>query len=231
VLAREHRSLFHLSLSLSPHTHTHTHLRSNVNVGTWNVNGKILQHQDVSDWLCPPACKKADIVAVGLQEMVSLNTFNVAVSDGAAGKAAQKWVEVLEARLGSNEYELVQHGHLVGVFLCVFAKRQIRRNVEEISVSEVRTGLGGGKFFFCMYVCACVSPSSSTTTTTTTKETTTHHIHTHTRSFRFAQLTYTHTYNRSTRKQRRSRIKIQGTTPSTTISDVLFCLFSSSSTS
>ena len=125
--------------------------------------------------------------------MVSLNTFNVAVSDGAAGKAAQKWVEVLEARLGSNEYELVQHGHLVGVFLCVFAKRQIRRNVEEISVSEVRTGLGGGKFFFCMYVCACVSPSSSTTTTTTTKETTTHHIHTHTRSFRFAQLTYTHT--------------------------------------
>ena len=40
---------------------------------------KILKHQDVSDWLCPPGCKKADIIAVGLQEMVSLNTFNVAV--------------------------------------------------------------------------------------------------------------------------------------------------------
>ena len=82
-----------------------SHIHSlNSNAGTWNVNGKILKHQDVSDWLCPPGCKKADIIAVGLQEMVSLNTFNVAVSDGAAGKAAQKWVQVLETRLGSTEY-------------------------------------------------------------------------------------------------------------------------------
>ena len=85
--------------------HSSTTLNSsNTYTGTWNVNGKILKHQDVSDWLCPPGCKKADIIAVGLQEMVSLNTFNVAVSDGAAGKAAQKWVQVLETRLGSKEY-------------------------------------------------------------------------------------------------------------------------------
>jgi hypothetical protein len=86
-------------ISLISHIHS-----PNSNAGTWNVNGKILKHQDVSDWLCPPGCKKADIIAVGLQEMVSLNTFNVAVSDGAAGKAAQKWVQVLETRLGSTEY-------------------------------------------------------------------------------------------------------------------------------
>ena len=90
---------------VSGKNHSSTTLNSsNTYTGTWNVNGKILKHQDVSDWLCPPGCKKADIIAVGLQEMVSLNTFNVAVSDGAAGKAAQKWVQVLETRLGSKEY-------------------------------------------------------------------------------------------------------------------------------
>eukprot|EP00939_MAST-03C_sp_MAST-3C-sp1_P004424 g4424.t1 len=114
-----------------------------VTVCSWNVNGKVMKHQNVEDWLMPPGTGSSDIIAVGLQEMVSLNTLHVAVSDAQAEKNAMKWVKRLEHAMNESEYDLVDHVHLVGVFLGVFAKRSVRRHISRVTKSKVATGLGG----------------------------------------------------------------------------------------
>jgi phosphatidylinositol-bisphosphatase len=79
------------------------------------------------------------------QEMVDLNATNVMVDSGAA-KRGQVWEELIESTLNAKEegkYKLLISRHLVGILLCVYARKDIAPFVQDIYGNTAATGILG----------------------------------------------------------------------------------------
>ncbi|CAM9900250.1 unnamed protein product [Chrysoparadoxa australica] len=131
-----------------------SHRRSTIWCGTYNVNGKKDQGEDLSAWLTnlmPP-----DIYAIGLQEIVDLNAVNVAVTDSKSKERAAMWRSQIERCLSTScSYRLVAQRHLVGVLMFVFVREDhcragVIKDVQDTSVSTGIMGVMGNKGAVCV---------------------------------------------------------------------------------
>lgn len=76
--------------------------------------------------------------------MVDLNAKNVMMSNN--DKIVEKWVDLLKSELKQiDDYKLVKHKDLVGIFLVVFVKKIWIDRITKVDVDDVKTGLIGGK--------------------------------------------------------------------------------------
>jgi hypothetical protein len=85
--------------------------------------------------------KPIDIYAIGFEEMVDLDAKNIvnASSDNAKG-----WASELTKILNRDEkYVLVTYLQLVGVCMYVFVKPELAPHIHDVSVDNVKTGMGG----------------------------------------------------------------------------------------
>ncbi|XP_057868576.2 type IV inositol polyphosphate 5-phosphatase 6-like [Cryptomeria japonica] len=131
----------------------HTNIQDlRVFVGTWNVGGEAPHTHsslNLDEWV-QPSSAPADIYVFGFQEIVPLNAGNVlGVEDN--GPAA-KWLALIRQTLNKNtnqinssgpNYCLVASKQMVGIFLCVWVKSDLRQHVRDIRVSCVGCGLMG----------------------------------------------------------------------------------------
>ncbi|KAL1129891.1 hypothetical protein AAG570_012835 [Ranatra chinensis] len=129
-----------------------------VAVGTYNVNGGkhfrsvVYKNISLSDWLldAPSIAKKhyksedgspVDIFAIGFEEIVDLNAGNIMA---ASSENAKAWAEELKKVLSRDrEYILLTYMQLVGVCLYLFVLPEHIKNVRDVAVDSVKTGLGG----------------------------------------------------------------------------------------
>jgi len=112
--------------------------------GTWNVNGKKLEG-DLSSWLLPPGEDRADVYAIGFQEMVDLNAMNVAIDGGKAAQRSQFWSDKAQECLDSSgaKYNLVMEKHLVGLLILIYVKSSLSSKVKDVRASSTGVGLLG----------------------------------------------------------------------------------------
>lgn len=111
---------------------------------TWNVNAKKpagAGPDALKQWLVPEGEAKADIYAIGLQEMVDLNAVNVAVDKKSASRSNQ-WEMALQATLGSS-YCMIGKKHLVGIWLCIFVRFELTSAVTDLRTGTVTAGMLG----------------------------------------------------------------------------------------
>lgn len=95
----------------------------------------------------PESLPRADIYAIGLEEMVDLNPLNVVVSNAACDEASQIWLQrflfvLNETSDGSldTQYELLQKKHLVGLAEYIFAKSSLLPHIKDVRSSITLTG-------------------------------------------------------------------------------------------
>jgi len=112
---------------------------------TWNLGG-----MPVGESLRPlvaPDGERADVVAVGAQELCELNTYRLmlAAEHGdleQQGTFAARIKEALEA--DGDEFDEVSSVGLVGLFTVVFVRRSLQHLVSEVACDRVKTGALGG---------------------------------------------------------------------------------------
>ena len=119
--------------------------------GTFNLNGRDEgMKEDLSSWLWPerPVSEDAaDVVAIGLQEIVELSPENIMSTDPIR---RSEWETAIAATLNRGakkrrapEYVLVRSGQLVGAALIVFVKSSVLEHVRNVEGSIKKTGLSG----------------------------------------------------------------------------------------
>lgn len=124
-------------------------------VGTWNVNGK-KPGENLAPWLRAgkgtTGGKRPEIYVVGFQEMVELNTQSVLLNSAMPGIEARskQWQANIESVVNKgvpedapDRLELVKGGYLVGVMVCVFASKRLRRSISEVAMQTAGVGFGG----------------------------------------------------------------------------------------
>jgi phosphatidylinositol-bisphosphatase len=114
--------------------------------GTFNTNARYLSPESsLSDWLTPPHLEIADVYAIGFQEIVPLNSRNVALSGGQSTSRALYWQQAVQECLDNTElpFTLVVERHLVGILLLVFARVSLMPQITDVRTSAVGVGLMG----------------------------------------------------------------------------------------
>ena len=127
-----------------------TTMQIKIFASTFNLNGRIEGiRENLSPWLRPEDGKSfetADIVAIGLQEIVELSPQQIMSTDLAR---REKWENAIAATLNSNadkecsEYVLLRSGQLVGAALLVFVKSSALGYIRNVEGSIKKTGLSG----------------------------------------------------------------------------------------
>jgi hypothetical protein len=120
------------------------------------VNAKVEEESNLLEWLDPHNStaqgRAADIVVIGLQEMISLSATNVVagtVIDVQSRDKALLWQRKFQGvlydigRRANIRYEVVAHVHMVGVFLCVFARSELLPTMSDLQLGIIPTGAGG----------------------------------------------------------------------------------------
>ncbi|KAG6434067.1 hypothetical protein SASPL_105688 [Salvia splendens] len=128
-------------------------------VGTWNVGGKSPDDQpNLKDWLRTK--EPSDIYVLGFQEIVPLNAENVLGAED-CGPAA-RWVSLIRQALNEPQYCqprlsfsddgwtkqqkhycLAASKQMVGIFLCVWVRRDFLHHITSLQVSCVGRGIMG----------------------------------------------------------------------------------------
>ncbi|CAA6662774.1 unnamed protein product [Spirodela intermedia] len=120
-------------------------------VSTWNVGGICPPLRlNLDDWLL--SSPFADIYVLGFQEIVPLNAGNVLGAENNA--PAKKWVSLIRKTLNSPReqaatgamtpvYLLVARKQMVGIFLTVWVRTEMKDDVRNLRVSCVGRGLMG----------------------------------------------------------------------------------------
>lgn len=87
--------------------------------------------------------KPADILIVGLQEIVELEARKSLLSSNSSADAIDAWSREIKRRLGA-ELRLIHAASMVGLGLAVFVRGlEARESLSEVGEAEVKTGLGG----------------------------------------------------------------------------------------
>jgi len=114
--------------------------------GTWNVNGKKPSpDEDLLLWLRSHGNPSSgpDFYCLGFQEIVDLTTVNV-VADTKTRERSSLWVQhVLQAVNGIGAYEVVHVKHLVGIMVCILAKREHLPFITRVQSQSVGVGVMG----------------------------------------------------------------------------------------
>ena len=119
-----------------------------INVGTWNVNGKKPSPDlDLAEWLqLPDQAELPEVFAIGFQEMVDLTAVNVA-SDNKSQQRTGQWVEMFDAAIskmnGGTPYRNVMRKYLVGLMLVVYVKEDIMPHVQGVQGCTAGVGILG----------------------------------------------------------------------------------------
>ncbi|KRX11057.1 Endonuclease/exonuclease/phosphatase [Pseudocohnilembus persalinus] len=119
-----------------------------VYVTSWNMNGKIpkLGSNLMLNLFKFEGELNPDIVVIGLQEMVKLNTKNVIMTNN-NDKITNQWKMELQNSLKLvDDYVMISERDLVGIYIIVFVKSSIKQNVSKIESCEIKTGYMGGTF-------------------------------------------------------------------------------------
>lgn len=98
------------------------------------------------DWLLPPtSADRADIYAIGFQEIVDLNAMNVALNSNNTQQRAQFWNEQIVECLNNSgfKYRLVAEKYMVGLLLVVFVKESLADQVRDPRTSNLGVGIMG----------------------------------------------------------------------------------------
>jgi len=129
-----------------------------VAVGTYNINGgkhfRSVVYKDVSldDWLLDAHLRgnlidteenhlPIDIFAIGFEEMVDLDAKNIV---NTSKENAKEWaVELCKTLSRDERYCLVTYQQLVGVCLYIFVRPHLAKNIKDVFVDDVKTGMGG----------------------------------------------------------------------------------------
>jgi inositol polyphosphate 5-phosphatase INPP5B/F len=112
--------------------------------GSWNVNAK-KQEGSLQDWLLPTAAR-ADIYAVGFQEIVDLNAMNVALNSNNTQQRAQFWSDTIMDCLNTQSgfsYRKIEEKYMVGLYLVIFVKESLLGKVRDIRSSNLGVGIMG----------------------------------------------------------------------------------------
>ncbi|KAF2744443.1 DNase I-like protein [Sporormia fimetaria CBS 119925] len=133
-----------------------------IKVGTWNVAGLKGLEKDLGAWFVEakggdsragadatahddaPLANEAEvgIYALGLQEVVDINSPAEALRPFTDPSVASRWKEAIESALPSG-YQLVAEQQLTGLLLLIYVSPTIRPQVSAISTTSVGTGLMG----------------------------------------------------------------------------------------
>lgn len=111
-------------------------------VGSYNASGKVID-DDLTKWLLPIEEKfKADIVVIGLQEVVEMSARSILNADESKGGM---WEETIRTYLGfyGDSYLLLRIEHMTSLTLLVFAKKGMIDLVKNVEGTYKRTGFGG----------------------------------------------------------------------------------------
>ncbi|CAJ0928820.1 unnamed protein product, partial [Mesorhabditis belari] len=126
--------------------------------GTWNVNGgknmynvAFRNQERIADWLFPNDSnlvtistdieKIADVVAIGLEELVDLNAQNMVK---ASTTNQRVWLEGIRKALHEKApYILLGCEQLMGVCLYVFIHPRLAPALKDFAIGSVKTGMGG----------------------------------------------------------------------------------------
>lgn len=86
---------------------------------------------------------KADILCIGLQEVCALNSPDWLIRDGQEWQAWREWIEAGVEETYEGDMTLLKMSRLVGMFILVFIRRDLRRQVSNVRSRVVPTALGG----------------------------------------------------------------------------------------
>ena len=130
----------------------------NVFVGSWNVNAKFEERENIPSWLNVSAFlgKSPDIIVIGLQEIIELSATNTIVGSSVAGLSSEKasrWLDQIAVcirqgcmntdRSVSITYEVVDSLSMVGIWCCIFAKRCLLPSIRNVQAKPIARGAGG----------------------------------------------------------------------------------------
>jgi hypothetical protein len=141
--------LLGLTNSLENHSHNFlsaentTNNKLTLHVASYNTGGK-RPSESLSGWLHGIQNDAfADIIVVGLQEMVDLNVKNI-IGVGDTAETGKWWVKRLTEDLAKKgKYVLKTHSDLVGIFLAVFVKEELKDLIKDDEALTIKTGVLG----------------------------------------------------------------------------------------
>ncbi|KAL3232584.1 hypothetical protein RNJ44_04500 [Nakaseomyces bracarensis] len=111
-------------------------------IGSYNASGKVID-DDLTTWLFPIGEKfKADIIVVGLQEVIEMSARSILNADDSKGS---EWEETIRTYLGfyGDKYLLLRIEHMTSLTLLVFVRESKVNLVRNVEGTNKRTGFGG----------------------------------------------------------------------------------------
>lgn len=117
-----------------------------VRVCSWNVGAQVPTAEANDNvwraWLGLDE-EPADILIIGLQEIVELEARKSLLSSNTSTDAIDNWSREIKRRLGPD-WRLIHAASMVGLGLAVFVRDlEVRQALSQVGEAEVKTGLGG----------------------------------------------------------------------------------------
>ena len=112
--------------------------------GTYNLNGRAPQGEDLLSWLQTKSGVTCDIAVIGVQELIKLTPGEYITAD--TDRLRIMWETALQKTLNSlpgADYVVLRSTHLVALGLFVFIKRELTCRLREVEVASIKTGLMG----------------------------------------------------------------------------------------
>ncbi|KAI0240082.1 hypothetical protein L0F63_001075 [Massospora cicadina] len=135
-----------------------------VRVCSWNIDASkpsdllssAINSKFLEPWLCPDPQEVPDLIVVGFQEIVDLESKKVTAKSIFRKKEdtgehitqrynrwQQRLVQAMSVAAPGCRYKLIECQNLVGLFSCIFIKESESSRVQGIEVSTTKTGFGG----------------------------------------------------------------------------------------
>jgi len=113
--------------------------------GTWNVNSKTCDDEDISLWILPDKKNIADVFVIAFEEIVDLNTYNVVFDDSGSAERCSYWISKIDAILKTTgeRFVFVFERHLVGMAIIVFVRESILNAVTDVRGASAGVGVMG----------------------------------------------------------------------------------------
>lgn len=131
----------------------------NVFIGSWNVNAKLEDTENIPSWLNVSAFigKSPDIIVIGLQEMIELSATNTIVGSSVANlssERAARWLDQISAcirqgcmdtgeRADMMSYKIIDSLSMVGIWCCIYAKKTLVPSIKNVQTKSIARGAGG----------------------------------------------------------------------------------------
>jgi hypothetical protein len=128
-------------------------------IGSWNVNAKEEESQNLSKWLSDSDVQEADLVVVGLQEIIELSPTNTVIGSSFSGSSdnsssisynsCERWLSKLlvhlnkDSRYEQRSYVLLESLSMVGMAIFVFVRQDLKCRVGGVQARSISRGGGG----------------------------------------------------------------------------------------